>query len=139
MASGQIDDAGSAEVVLVDGESTETAMDVYSIDGGFARIDGKHSDGDRWRRAAVGRIVKQTGTKLDIVGIRSSSKPDKASILVYTMDGDNELSSDKDWQWAFAPQPEFVLLRRQLGQWRLRSVLFAQTLFGKRSTLDHAR
>ena len=127
VASGQIDDVGSADVVLVDDESAETAMDVYTIDGGFARIDGKHSDGDRWKAAAVGRIIEQTGTQVDIAGIRSSSKPDKASLLVYTLDGDNELNSDSDWQWAFSPSPSLFSWLISAGMATRKSSSYAKT------------
>lgn len=107
-ASGNLDDVGSADVVLVDDDSTETRIDVYTVDNDFARLDGKKTDSDTWRRAAVGQVM--AGGRDEVVGVKSVDRADKPSLIVYRMNSDKELDSDSDDEFAFAPQPEEVCL-----------------------------
>lgn len=104
--SGNVNGAGSDEAVLVDSKSSLTRFDVFDVDQGFLRIDGKNSDGDTIRKVAVGQVIKD-GSE-EVVEIRST-KPGSEALKVYKWDTvDAELSTDE--AWAFSPQPEFVFL-----------------------------
>lgn len=115
-ASGQLNGGGADEVVLLDNDSTVSKMDVFQVDNDFARLDGKNSDNDTYNTVAVGQIIKD-GPEEIAVGL-STSRPDKAALVVYEMElksGVYELASDDDWQWGFAPQPEYVFLADLFG------------------------
>lgn len=115
-ASGQLNDGGADEVVLLDNDSAISKMDVYQVDNDFTRLDGKNSDNDSYNTVAVGQIIKD-GPEEVAVGL-SGPRPDKASLIIYEMapkGGVYELASDGDWQWAFSPQPEFVFLADLFG------------------------
>lgn len=114
-AGGQLTNDGPDEVVLLDhGDQKagrESKMDVFRLDLGFERFDGKKSDNDSYQHVAVGQIIQ--GGREEVAVALTASRPDKASLIIYKMDelgGVYELASDGDWQWAFAPQPEFVFL-----------------------------
>ena len=104
--SGNINGKGSAEAVLVDSKSSKTRMDVFEVDGGFVRIDGKNSDSDTIRKVAVGQII--AGGSDEIAEIRTT-KPGSDSLKIYKwVAEDGELNTDE--AWAFSPQPEYVFL-----------------------------
>jgi hypothetical protein len=104
--SGQMIEGGTEEVFLFDRDSLATRFDVFRPELDFERIDGKNSDNDAFRMAALGQIIAG-GNEETAVAV-SASRPDKASLIVYKTSNDNELQSDEDW--AFAPQPEHVFL-----------------------------
>lgn len=104
--AGQLDDVGAAEVVLFDEDSVETSMDLYRPDNDFERIDGKSSDNDTYKKGAIGQVIADGKNELAV--ILSVSRPDKDSLFVYKVNGDNEI--DVDESWAFAPQPDWVFL-----------------------------
>lgn len=106
VTSGQIIEGGTEEIILFDRTSVETRFDVFRPDQDFERVDGKRSDNDRFRMAAIGQI-RAGGDEETAVAV-SASRPDKASLIIYRTDDDDELSADKDF--AFAPQPEHVFL-----------------------------
>jgi hypothetical protein len=108
-ASGQIDGEGAEELVLVDEDSSETSFDAFRTDADMERVDGKSSDSDIYKQTAVGQII-EGGTE-EVAVILSVDRADKTSLIVYEFDEDDgELASDEDWEWAFAPQPEYVFL-----------------------------
>ncbi len=105
-ASGNINGVGSDEIVLVDSKSSTTRFDVFDVDQGFLRIDGKNSSSDTIRKVAVGQV--KTGGSDEIVEIRTT-KPSNDALRVYEWDtSDGELDTIKGW--AFAPQPDAVFL-----------------------------
>lgn len=105
-ASGNINGVGSDEIVLVDSKSSTTRFDVFDVDQGFLRIDGKNSSSDTIRKVAVGQV--KTGGSDEIVEIRTT-KPGNDALRVYEWDtSDGELDTIKGW--AFAPQPDAVFL-----------------------------
>jgi hypothetical protein len=108
VTSGQLIEGSTEEVVLFDRDSKLTRFDVFRPDRDFERIDGKRSDNDAYRMAAIGQIIG--GGSEEIAVIASASRPDKASLIIYETGDDDELESDDDWAWAFAPQPEHVFL-----------------------------
>ena len=104
--SGNINGKGSAEAVLVDSKSALTRFDVFEVDGGFVRLDGKNSSSDTLRKVAVGQII--LGDTDEIAEIRST-KPGSESLKVYKWDtGDGELNTDESF--VYSPQPESVFL-----------------------------
>ena len=103
---GDINGKGSAEAVLVDSKSSKTRFDVFDVDQGFLRVDGKNSDGDTIRKVAVGQIIAGGGN--EIAEIRTT-KPGSDALKVYKwVTEDGELNTDE--AWAFSPQPESVFL-----------------------------
>ena len=107
-AVGQLTDGGADELILIDDDSKLSKLDVYQVDADFKRLDGKNSDSNTYRQAAVGQIIKDG--KEEVAMILSVDRASRESLLVYEMDSNNEMSTDSDWQWAFAPQPEYVFL-----------------------------
>ncbi len=106
--SGNINGVGSAEAVLVDSKSSLTRFDVFDMDKGFLRIDGKNSSSDNIRKVAVGEIIPVENSTEEIAEIRST-KPGSESLRVYKWKpADAELSTDEGY--AFSPQPEYVFL-----------------------------
>lgn len=108
--SGDVNNRGSAEAVLVDSKeddgSPETRFDVFDVDQGFLRIDGKNSDNDTIRKVAIGQIIEGNGE--EIAEIRTT-RPGSDSLIVYKWDAeDADLNTDESW--AFSPQPEYVFL-----------------------------
>ncbi len=92
--------------MLVDSKSSTTRFDVFDVDQGFLRIDGKNSSSDTIRKVAVGQV--KTGGSDEIVEIRTT-KPGNDALRVYEWDtSDGELDTIKGW--AFAPQPDAVFL-----------------------------
>lgn len=105
-ASGQLNGDGADELILVDEDSDETRFDIFVVDRDMERMDGKNSDTDEYKQVTVGQAI--AGGKEEVGVYVSVDRADKRSALVYNVDGDNELDSDDDWQWAFAPQPHYV-------------------------------
>ncbi len=106
--SGNINGIGSAEAVLVDSKNALTRFDVFDMDKGFLRIDGKNSSSDSLRKVAVGEIIPVENTTDEIAEIRST-KPGSESLKVYKWKpADAELSTDEGIP--FSPQPEYVFL-----------------------------
>ena len=107
--AGNVNDTGSDEAVLVDNKvdfkGDETRFDVFNVDGGFIRLDGKTSDSVNINKVAVGQIIKGGGD--EIAEVRSA-KAASESLHVYKWDAvDNELHRDESWAFA---GPEFVFL-----------------------------
>ena len=104
--SGDVNDTGSDEAILVDSQNALTRFDVFDVDQNFLRIDGKNSDSENIRKVAVGQIIEGGGD--EIAEIRSG-KPGSDALKVYKWDStDYELNTDE--AWAFSPQPEYVFL-----------------------------
>lgn len=111
-AHGQIIEGGADEVILVDGrgvasdDGTKTRFDVFDLDAGFSRVDGKNSTSDTIDKVAVGQMI--AGGPDEIVEVRSSD-PGKQTVRVYKWDaGDDELNGDAGWE--IVPNPDFPFL-----------------------------
>lgn len=134
-AAGQLNGEGADELILVDEDSEETRFDVFIVDRDMERMDGKNTDTDEYKQVTVGQALE--GGKEELGVYVSVDRADKRSALVYNVDGDNELDSDEDWQWAFAPQPrqvffadifgnnddEFFILRHHPESWGARLIM----------------
>ena len=107
-AAGQLTDGGADELVLVDDDKPDSYLDVFQVDADFLRLDGKSSDSNQYRQAVIGQIIEDG--KEEIATILSVDRASRESLLVYEMNSSNEMDTDEDWQWAFAPQPEHVFL-----------------------------
>ncbi len=110
-AAGNINGTGSDEAVLIDSKAGDNPdldyiMDVFDVDQGFKRIDGKSAGGERLEKIAVGQVIEDGPEEL--VESRSA-KPGNDSLRVYRWDsGDAELTTDEGYE--FWPSPRFVFL-----------------------------
>lgn len=107
--SGDVNDVGSDEAVLVDSNGNtpdgQTIFEVFNVDEGFRRIDGKNTDDNNINKVAVGQIIAGGGE--EIAEIRSA-KAGGESLHVYKWDAvDNELNRDESWAFR---GPEYVFL-----------------------------
>lgn len=111
-AHGQIVEGGAEEVILVDGrgvmtdDGVMTRFDVFNLDAGFSRVDGKNSSSDTLDKVAVGQVI--AGGADEIVEVRSSD-PGKQTVRVYKWDaGAGELKGAAGW--VIIPNPDFPFL-----------------------------
>jgi hypothetical protein len=110
---GQLNGVGAEEIALFDDSSDPTRFSVFIPDQDFARMDGKSAslENARWKKGAIGPITNPgTSAKLDIATIQSAERGTRDTLIVYSINNENELNTDDDWTWAFAPNPEWVFL-----------------------------
>jgi hypothetical protein len=111
VTSGDITDNGVDEIVVVDqklraGSDKQAGFDVLDPTRALERITGKGSTQDEFKMAAVGQI--RAGKGAEVAVTKSVDRISKASIIVYEMDADKELSLNKEW--AFVPQVDWAFL-----------------------------
>lgn len=111
-AHGQIVDSGADEAVLLDDKGINTAdgiltrFDVYNLDKGFDRADGKNSSNDTLKKVAVGQVI--AGGSEEIVEARSTGAgKDSLRVFKWSETG-GELTTDEGWD--FSPNPDFPFL-----------------------------
>lgn len=105
-ASGQIDNEGADELVLIDSESGVTRLDIFRPDRDLERLAGRSTDSDKYNQVAVGQI--RADDEEELAAILTTDEPDRQALVVYQVSDDAEI--DVDESWAFAPNPETVFL-----------------------------
>jgi hypothetical protein len=105
-ASGQIDNEGADELVLIDSESGTTRLDIFRPDRDLERLGGRSTDSDKFNQAAVGQI--RADDEEEIAAILTTDEGDRQALVVYEVTDDDEVEVDESW--AFAPNPESLFL-----------------------------